>query len=154
LPAEDYYQRCYDLAHSVPEIDESQAEQMDWKPLGVFAVVQDSGNGDSSDQVTIQLAINRQGVLAGTYFSDRNNEVHPLSGMVDQHSQRAAWVFADGERERTVFETSLFNLTKSETSIMVHEGPRQDDAQIVHLARIERPEASGSQASNSGSDYR
>jgi len=138
----------------VPEIDESQAEQMDWEPLGVFAVVQDSGNGDSSDQVTIQLAINRQGVLAGTYFSDRNNEVHPLSGMVDQHSQRAAWVFADGERERTVFETSLFNLTKSETSIMVHDGPRQDDAQIVHLARIERPEASGSQASNSGSDYR
>ena len=141
LPADDYYQRMYDLAHSVPAIDQAEAEQMDWKPLGVFAIVPENQD-DSSSQRTMQLAVNKQGVIAGTYFSEQNNEVHPLSGMVDEKSQRAAFTFADGENEKTVFETSLFNLTKPESTLMVHFGPSQDETEVWRLVRIERPEAS------------
>jgi hypothetical protein len=140
LPVNDYYQRCYDLAHSVPEYDQATAENMDWRPLGVFGVVADDRDGSTGER-TMQLAVNRDGVIAGTYFSEGNNQVRPLSGMVDKTSQRAAWIFADGEDDRTVFETSLFNLTKSDTSMMVHFGPNPDETEVWHLVRIERPEA-------------
>jgi hypothetical protein len=141
LPADDYYQRVYDLAHSVPAINQADAENMDWKPLGVFAVIPE-GRADSESSRTFQLAINRDGVIAGTYVDERNDEVHPVSGMVDRNSQRAAWVFADGKNPKTVFETSLFNLTKPEAQVMVHYGPHPDDAEVWNLIRLERPEAS------------
>jgi len=142
LPVNDYYQRIFDLAHSVPQIDEQAAQQMDWAPLGVFAMTR--GNEDqSSTQKTMQLAVNRDGVLSGTYYNTENGHVHPLAGMVDKRNQRVAWAFADGEHPQTVFETSIFNLTKPESTIMVHFGAAANQTEVWHIVRLERPEASG-----------
>jgi hypothetical protein len=139
LPVDDYYQRMYDLAHSVPQIDPRDAEQMDWAPLGVFAAVPD-GQANDASQRTLQLAVNRDGVITGTYYSGQRDEVHPVTGMVDERTQRAAWAFADGTNPKTVFETSIFNLTKSESTMMVHFGPGPGDTEVWHLVRMERPE--------------
>jgi len=142
LPVNDYYQRIFDLAHSVPQIDEQAAQQMDWAPLGVFAMTR--GNEDqSSTRKTMQVAVNRDGVLSGTYYNTENGHVHPLAGMVDKRNQRTAWAFADGEHPQIVFETSIFNLTKPESTIMVHFGPAANQSEVWHIVRLERPEASG-----------
>jgi len=150
LPVSDYYQQIYDLAHSVPKINDQEAQNMDWAPLGVFAVARDDQQSDESDR-TIQLAVNKEGVLSGTFYDAKNGQAHPLTGMVDDHTQRAAWAFADDEQPKSVFETSIFNLTKPESTMMVHFGPRENDTEVWHLIRIERPEAS-QQANASGED--
>jgi hypothetical protein len=141
IPVETYYQQIYDLAHSVPNISESDAENMDWKPLGVFAVGRD---GEALSQRALQLAINQDGVITGTYFNRENGEVHPVSGMVDERTQRAAWAFADGTQNEVVFETALYNLTRQESTMMVHFGPQSGSTQVWQLVRLEQPESSGS----------
>lgn len=151
LPVNEYYQQCYDLAHSVPQISQQEAENMDWAPLGVFAAARNSQDADAGD-TSLQLAVNKDGVISGTYFSTKNNEVHPVMGMVDDHNKRAAFAFADGTQPKTVFETSIFNLTKSETTMMVHRGPNENDTEVWHLVRIEQPEAS-QQASNVNANF-
>jgi hypothetical protein len=137
LPANDYYQQVYALAHAVPQIDPNDAENMDWAPLGVFAATR----GMQSDERNIQLAVNKDGVITGTYFNPQKNEAHPLTGMVDKRNQRAAWAFADRANPSVVFETSLFNLTKSESSMMVHYGPSASEAEVWRLVRLEAPSA-------------
>lgn len=137
VPADSYYKRVYDLAHSVPKIDQAEAEKMDWTPLGVFAVSRE--DNQESDR-SLQLAVSREGVISGTYFNREKNEVHPLAGMVDKKSQRAAWAFADDTDDSIVFETSIYNLTNATTSVMVHFGPKAGDAQVWKLARLEQPE--------------
>jgi hypothetical protein len=137
-PADEYYQYVYDLAHSVPQIDEQRAEQMDWRPLGVFTL---SRPNESESQRALQLAVSKEGIVTGTYFNRQDGHVHPVSGMVDEESQRAAWAFADSEHPEVVFESSLFSLTQPESTVMVHFGPRADQAEIWHAVRQEAPES-------------
>lgn len=143
VPVNDYYQQVYDLAHSVPNISEAEAEQMDWAPLGVFVAMRQN---EPDSQRAMQLAVNRDGVLTGTYMNRSNGHVHPLSGMVDERTQRAAWAFADGQQKEVVFETGIYNLTRDEASIMVHFGPSADDTEVWQLVRLEQPESSGGNA--------
>jgi len=152
-PVSDYYQQVYDLAHSAPKIDEKEAKDMEWSPLGVFAVARDDDNGrDRDPERTIQLAVNKEGVIGGTFYNSEKKEAHPLAGKVDEHTQRAAWAFADGEREKMVFETSINNLTRDESTMMVHFGPRQSYTEVWHLIRLEQPDSS--QQANSGDENR
>ena len=141
LADDQYYRQVHDLAHSVPSIDTSEAERMDWRPLGVFAATR----GSEAAHRTMQLAVNKDGVLSGTYYNPQSEHVHPLLGMVDDNTQRAAWAFADGEHPDVVFETSIYNLTEPESTMMVHFGPRAADAEVWRLVRLERPEASESE---------
>ena len=141
MPVDEYYQYIYDLAHDVPSISEADAEEMEWSPLGVFAVARAT---DNDSQRVLQLAVNQEGVLSGTYYNRENGHVHPVEGMVDERTQRAAWAFADGEHEATLFETSLYNLTEEESTMMVHFGPESGDSEVLHLIRLKQPsDASG-----------
>jgi hypothetical protein len=143
IPVNDYYRQIYDLAHSVPNISQSEAESMDWSPLGVFAV---GRNPDAGSQRALQMAINKEGVVTGTYFNRETNEVHPVSGMVDERTQRAAWAFADGTQKNVVFETALYNLTRDQSTMMVHFGPNAGDTEVWHLVRLEQPDSTGNAA--------
>jgi hypothetical protein len=136
-PVDVYYDRIYALAHSVPNVDAAAAESMEWQPLGVFVATDDERSGERS----LQIAVTREGVIGGTYYNSGNGHVHPISGMVDKHSQRAAWAFADGEHPKVVFETSIFNLTKDQATMMVHFGPRADETEVWNLVRMEEPDA-------------
>ena len=138
-----YYQQVYDLAHGVPSISEAEAERMDWTPLGVFAAIRQN---ESDSQRALQLAVNRDGVITGTYMNRANGHVHPMSGMVDERTQRAAWAFADGQHKEVVFETGIYNLTRDEASMMVHFGPNADDTEVWQLVRLEEPEVSAGSA--------
>lgn len=142
VPVNAYYQQVHDLAHSVPKISEAEAERMDWAPLGVFAAMRQN---ESESQRALQLAVNRDGVLTGTYMNRSNGHVHPVSGMVDERTQRAAWAFADGQHRDVVFETGIYNLTRDEASMMVHFGPSAEDTEIWQLVRLEQPESRGTE---------
>ena len=138
-PVNTYYERIYALAHSVPNMDATAAERIEWQPLGVFVATDDERSGERS----LQLAVTREGVIGGTYYNTGNGHVHPVSGMVDSRTQRAAWAFADGEHPKIVFETSLFNLTKDQATMMVLFGPKADEAEVWNLIRMEEPDATG-----------
>jgi hypothetical protein len=88
-----------------------------WLPLGVFAMVQ--GEQVSGNDL-FQLAVNKEGVIRGNYFSALSDTTLPVYGSVDNKTRRAAWTV--GDRKQPIFEAGFANLTKSETTMLVHLG--------------------------------
>ncbi len=130
--AAQYAQQAETLADSVPaDIDE---EKVEWMPLGVFEIAQD-GVGDSS--MLMQLAVSKEGIIAGTYYNEISGKDVPVEGMVDQKTQRAAWRFVDDSDRQVTFETGIYNLTKDETKCLVHFGT--DKTQTWTMIRVPPP---------------
>ena len=119
--AEEYYQQASDLASSAPPAQPSETE---WLPLGVFAISRDSA---TNSNVLLQLAIDKNGVIAGTYYNVSTDSGRPVRGMVDKKTQRAAWTFSDGKNTDVVMETGLFNLTQDQTDAFVHFGKEKTE---------------------------
>ncbi len=132
---DEYYESVKSVASSVPEISEEQAEAAEWMPLGVFAVVQDDVEETA---MLIQLAVNKEGVVAGTFYNETTEKSIPLEGMVDKETQRVAWKSADKSNPDIVMETGLYNLTKETAPVLVHFGA--DETQTWNLVRIEQDE--------------
>ena len=123
---EEYYAQAEKIATSAPKV--KAAETQDWLPLGVFALYQ----GDSKDSnMVLQLAMNKQGVLSGTYYNVATNTERPVSGMVDKKTQRAAWTFADGKNTDIVMETGLGNLTEDQGPALVHFGQNKTEQWLM-----------------------
>jgi hypothetical protein len=137
MAADQYYQQVYNLAHSAPTISQDDAARLEWMPLGTFAVTQE---GKADGNRMMQLAVSKEGVLSGTYFNRQTNATHPLQGMVDRKTQRAAWAFADGSDEQIVMETGIYNLTEPQSTVMAHFGPGQ--VNVWQLVRLEQPDSS------------
>lgn len=105
--------------------------EQEWKPLGVFALVQ--GDDKNSNNV-FQLAVNKDGIIRGNYFDGLLDATSPVYGSVDRNTQRAAWTI--GKKNDRVFETGVYNLTKPETSVLVHFGTQK--TQQWMLVRVEQ----------------
>lgn len=134
--ADTYYQQAEKIAESVPE--DADPENVEWLPLGVFAI----GEGDVADtNMVLQLAVSKEGIIAGTYYNDTTGSGRPVEGSVDDKTQRAAWRFADDEGDSIVFETGIYNLTKEETKCLVHFGA--DRTQTWTMVRLPPPEEEG-----------
>ena len=103
---------------------------------GVFALSREE-NDDSN--MVLQLAVNKEGVIQGTYYNTSTETERPVKGMVDKKTQRAAWTFADGKNTDIIMETGLYNLTKDDTQVFVHFG--EDKTQRWWLVRLEEPES-------------
>ncbi len=124
--AEEYYGQAKSIATSAPVVQKT--DQEDWLPLGVFGLYQ----GDSKDSnMVLQLAMNKKGVLSGTYYNVASNTERPVSGMVDQKSQRAAWTFADGKNTDVIMETGLGNLTEDQAAALVHFGQNKTEQWLM-----------------------
>lgn len=110
-------------------------EQEEWLPLGVFVMIQgEQVNGND----LFQLAVNKAGVIRGNYYNTITDTALPVYGSVDHKTQRAAWTI--GERQEPVFEAGVANLTKSQTTMLVHF--RDGRTQQWILVRIESPATS------------
>ncbi len=131
--AQEYYQQASEIADNAPDPTSSPGE--DWLPLGVFALSQ--SNAADSDMV-LQLAVNKEGVISGTYYNTRTDAGRPVKGMVDKKSQRAAWTFADGKNTDIIMETGSYNLTQDQTEALVHFG--KDKTQQWLMVRLKEPE--------------
>jgi hypothetical protein len=127
---EQYAQQAIVIADTGKQAEASKEEE--WLPLGVFAMIQGERT-DSND--LFQLAVNKAGTIRGNFYSVLSDTTLPVSGAVDKNSQRAAWTV--GDRKEPVYEAGFANLTKSETTMLVHFG--KDRTQQWTLIRIDPP---------------
>ena len=132
--AEQYYDQAEQLADSG-----QTAENEEWLPLGVFAVITEPAQ-TQTDKV-IQLAVNKEGDLRGNLNDFLADKVTPLVGTVDKKTQRVA-VKMEGN-DSVVMETGLYNLTNDEVPVLVHfSADRQEGRTLI---RLKQPEEQGQQ---------
>ncbi len=130
--AEDYYQQASDLAGTGGTAPQQGAQ---WLPLGVFSVVE----GDQQQPaLTLQLAVDKQGVIRGNAIQGTTDTTLAVSGAVDKTTQRAAWTI--GDDKNTVYETGLYNLTTDEATGLVHF--RSDKTEQMLLVRLKQDQQS------------
>ena len=113
---QEYYQQTQALAAAAPPVDQVNAQQQDWLPLGVFALTSED-TGDS--QTVLQLAVNKQGMIAGTYYNEANQVSRPIQGTADVKTQRAVMTFADNKNTDRILETGINNLTQDEAPALL-----------------------------------
>ena len=127
---EQYYQSASDLAAAAPASPSNNAQ---WLPLGIFGMVE----GDSKTPTrAFQLAVDKQGTIRGN-STDQYGNMLPLQGAVDKKTQRVCWTV--GTDKSTVYDTGLYNLTKNESPILVHNGPKATTQEM--LVRLKKPAA-------------
>jgi hypothetical protein len=137
-PAPVYYQQTVALAQSVPQWTPEEALQVEWLPLGVFAIARE---GVADPNMLVQLAVTADGVIGGTVVNQLTGESFPVEGTVDKTTQRAVWTYVDAAGKQVAMETSVFNLTQPEATGLIHNGP--DDIQVMELIRLEQPAGGG-----------
>ena len=154
--ADEYYQSALALAQSgeqadVPNENSAAADTTPatppadptWLPLGVFEAIEP--NQKSSD-MTFQLAVNKDGVIRGNYYNTGDNNVQQVEGAVDKETQRVTW-FVDN-RKNVIFDTGLYNLTKDEATVLVHESAdKTEQWTLVRLKQNDQSNAAPQTAS-------
>lgn len=112
--ADDYAEQAGAIA-SQGSADAKIADDDQWRSLGVFAVARSE---DASPSTFMSLAIDRAGLLRGTYYDAVSDTSMNITGKVDKKTQRAAWIV--GDKKTIVYEAGLHNLTQQQTTILVH----------------------------------
>jgi hypothetical protein len=113
--AEEYAQQAEDIAASAPQADPAAQE---WMPLGVFALSQDGQATGPTPNVFMQLAVSKEGIIAGTMNNKSTGDTQTLEGMADKKSQRVAWTVKG--QPRPIMETGIGNLTRDTAPALVH----------------------------------
>jgi hypothetical protein len=127
---QEYAQQAITIADTGKQAEASKEEE--WLSLGVFAMVQgEQVNGND----LFQLAVNKSGTIRGNYHNMLADTTLPVYGSVDKKTQRAAWTV--GDRKEPIYEAGFANLTKAETTMLVHFG--KDRTQQWTLVRMEEP---------------
>ncbi len=132
---DQYYQIVRDLAVTRPS---GLSEKSEWMPLGVFAL---QGPKAASPNAILQLAVSKEGAIAGTSYDVESNITLPIHGAVDTQTQRVAWVTGPDDKSKTVVETWAGNLTKDQSEVLVHVGARKPYQWA--MIRMEAPEEGG-----------
>jgi hypothetical protein len=136
--AEEYAQSAAALA-AVDPSEVPAKDAAEWLGLGTFAVVESSDPDDPDAMAPtrfVQLAVDKNGFVSGTFFNKKTDETYALSGRVDKETQRLA--FSIDDNKDIVFETGMYNLTQDETPVLVHLGPSKTETFV--FVRLEQPE--------------
>lgn len=98
----------------------------DWMPLGVFALAREGAQA-STPSMYLQLALNKQGVIAGTYYNSSTDKTYPIEGLVNKDTRQAAWKMADSSSS-PIASAGIYNLTENESPVRIHfpDGSSQD----------------------------
>ena len=95
----------------------AQADEGEWLPLGVYALATDAAQAGYSN-IFIQLAINQQGDIAGTYYNASTDKYYPIEGAVNQESQQAYWRVTEGTFAPAM-TTGIYNLTQDVVDVQL-----------------------------------
>lgn len=136
--AGEYYQQASNIAKAPAD---SQSQDDELMPLGVFALTQ---VGTTTSNTMLQLAVDKQGIIKGTYYNTSTQVTRPVRGSVDKQTQRAAWSFADGKDSEIVMETGIYNLTLDQTEALVHFGKNKTQRWL--MVRMEQPQKEDTKA--------
>ena len=135
--ADEYAQQAEAIATGAPEV----AEDEEWMSLGVFAITQDGQPSGPPPSMYLQLALSRQGVIAGTLHNSQTEQTQQIEGAVDTKTQRSAWTVAG--KNRPIMETGIANLTEDSGPALVHFEDGQTQQWL--LVRLEDPDNPGGQ---------
>jgi hypothetical protein len=126
--AEEYAQQASTLASAGgPDVKIAADDQ--WRPLGVFALARSE---ESNPSTFMSLAIDKTGLLRGTYYDAVSDSTTNITGKVDKKSQRAAWTI--GDKKTPVYEAGISNLTQQQTTILVHrDGGKVEQMLLVRV---------------------
>ncbi len=130
--SDEYAQQAADLVAGAPQVAPDSAE---WLPLGVFAVSPDGAASGPPPTLFLQLAISKEGILAGTLHNAATDETQTIDGLADKESQRAAWAVQG--QARPIMETGIVNLTEDTAPALVHFA--DGTTQQWLLVRLEEP---------------
>ncbi len=136
---EQYYRLVRDLALTQPR---SLSEKSEWMPLGVFALQRPKA---AAPHVIVQLAVSKEGAIAGTSHNVNTDKTLPIHGALDKQTQRVAWVTGAGNKGKMVVETWAGNLTKDQSEVLVHFG--EGKALKWFMVRMEAPKEGGTATS-------
>jgi hypothetical protein len=126
--AEEYAQQAATLAES-GGASATIAKDDTWRPLGVFALARQE---ETTPGTFISLAIDQTGLLRGTYYDAVSDSTMNITGKVDKKTQRCAWTV--GDKKTPVYEAGLSNLTKQQTTILVHrDGGKVEQMLLVRV---------------------
>lgn len=128
---DQYYDQASELAQAGATAD--APADGDWLPLGVFALTKP---GQTDSVVTIQLAVNKEGIIRGNYTDTRSDTTKSIEGSVDKKTQRVA--FTVGGNKSNLIETGLYNLTKDEAPALIHIGENKTEQYL--LVRLDNPD--------------
>lgn len=104
---------------NAPEAEQGEeVAEDDWLPLGVYAAAR-TVNQAAFSPMLVQLALDKEGDLAGTYYNTSTDLTHELVGMVDRTTQQAVWKLADNPDSPTM-TTGLYNLAQDVATVQVH----------------------------------
>lgn len=137
--SEEFAESAGALATVEPPKSQAEAEKVEWLPLGTFAVV--TSEKDVNSGRSIQLAVSKTGIIAGTAYNVDNDKAQTIQGRVDKDTQRVA--FRIGDNETFVAETGIYNLTQEEAPLLVHFG--KDRTENWLLVRLDQPEETPSE---------
>ncbi|MBY0545888.1 MAG: hypothetical protein K2W95_01220 [Candidatus Obscuribacterales bacterium] len=136
--AEQYYTQAQTLATNAI----SKSTNDDWKPLGVFSLVQGS---QTNSTALFQLAVNKDGAIAGNYYNMLTNDVKPVHGAIDRKSMRVAWTVQGAPG--VVYDSGFANLMQPQSPILVHFSKAK--TQQFSLVRMQQPTQTSYNGSNS-----
>ncbi|MEM9658412.1 MAG: hypothetical protein AAF961_08635 [Planctomycetota bacterium] len=135
---EEYALQAQALATSVPEVTEAEvaeASEDDWLPLGVFALTEDGEASGPPPSMFLQLAVSKEGVIAGTFHKSDSEDTAEVEGAVDKKNQRTAW--GPAGKDWPIMETGLATLTEDTGPALVHFANGQTQQWL--LVRVEEP---------------
>ena len=130
--ADQYAEQADAIAAGAPQ---TKPESSEWLPLGVFALTQDGQASGVEPTLFMQLAISKEGVIAGTFKNMATDQVQTLEGMADKKSQRVAWCVAG--QKRPIIETGISNLTQDTSPALIHFADGQTQQWL--LVRLPEP---------------
>jgi len=131
--AEEYANQAATIAAASGD-DSELSDKTEWRSLGVFALARD---GETNPSTFLNLAVDQQGHLRGTYYDAVSDSTQNVSGSVEKKSQRACWTI--GGKKTPVYEAGLANLTQQQTTMLVHrDGGKVEQLLLV---RVEDPKA-------------
>ena len=137
----EYAQSAAELAtYAMPSETVSQTN-LQWLPLGTFALSTSAVNPQVSTKAAIQLAATNDGLISGSFYNRETNQTFPIQGRVDPQTQRVAFYVIGAEN--TVFETGMYNLTQQQTPVMIHKNGGRT-TQNALLVRLTAPSQSAS----------
>ena len=113
--ADEYAQQADAIVASAPP---TTPESGEWLPLGVFALTEDGQASGVEPTLFMQLAVSKEGVIAGTLKNMATDQTQTLEGMADKKSQRVAWCVAG--QKRPIIETGIANLTQDSSPALIH----------------------------------
>lgn len=112
--AAEYAQQAATLA-AQGGADAKIAADDQWRPLGVFALARSE---ETNPSTFLSLAIDKAGLLRGTYYDAVSDSTQNITGKVEKKTQKAAWTI--GDKKTPIYEAGLTNLLGQQTTILVH----------------------------------